>query len=201
MRVILVRHGETTWNAEQRLQGQDNAPLSRRGVLQAKRFAAFARALAPTRVVSSDLGRTRETVDLLGFTDVPTDKRLREIDMGEWTGRIKPELEAERRDEYLAWRAGAFTPRNGEAWEVFRARVAAAIRDCLKQCAGDTLAVVHGGVIRAACHEFLGLPPSRVVPVTPGTATILSFTSVDAPSARLEAYNIAPAAPDLDAPD
>src|SRR5690348_4865753 len=114
MRVILVRHGETTWNAEQRLQGQDNAPLSQRGVQQAKRFAAFAKALAPTRVVSSDLGRTRETVGLLGFTDVPTDERLREIDMGDWTGRIKPELEAERRDDYLAWRAGTFTPENAE---------------------------------------------------------------------------------------
>ena len=79
-------------------------------------------------------------------------------------------LEAERRDEYLAWRAGTFTPRNAETWETFRARVAAAVRDCLKHCAGDTLAVVHGGVIRAACHEFLGLPPSRVVPVTPGSS-------------------------------
>lgn len=201
MRVILVRHGETTWNAEQRLQGQDNAPLSQRGVQQAKRFAAFARALAPDRVVSSDLGRTRETASLIGFADVPMDERLREIDMGEWTGRIKPELEAERHEEYLAWRAGKFTPRNAESWEIFRMRVAAAIRDCLKHCAGDTLAVVHGGVIRAACDEFLGLPPSRVVPVTPGTATILSFASADAPTARLEAYNIAPAAPDLDAPD
>lgn len=201
MRVILVRHGETTWNAEQRLQGQDNAPLSRRGIQQAKRFAAFARALEPARVISSDLGRTRETASLLGFSDVPMDERLREIDVGDWTGRIKPELEAEQREDYLAWRAGTFTPRNGESWDVFRARVAAGIRDCLKACAGTTLAIVHGGVIRAACHEFLGLPPSRVVPVTPGTATILSFASADASSARLEAYNLAPAAPDLDAPD
>lgn len=201
MRVILVRHGETTWNAEQRLQGQDNAPLSQRGVQQAKRFAAFARALAPARVVSSDLGRTRETVNLLGFADVPVDERLREIDMGEWTGRIKHELEAERPHDYLAWRAGTFTPDRGEPWADFCARIVEGLRDCLKKCSGDTLAIVHGGVIRAACHSFLGLPPSRVVPVTPGTATILSFDGPDASAARLEAYNIAAVTPDFDAPD
>jgi len=201
MRLILVRHGETTWNAEQRLQGQDNAPLSPRGIEQAKRFAAFARALSPDRVVSSDLGRTRQTVSLLGFADAPMDPRLREIDMGDWTGRTKPELEAERPVDYLAWRAGTFTPKNAESWPAFRQRIAAGLRDCLAECKGDTLAVVHGGVIRAACHEFLGLPPARVVPVTPGTATILSFSSADATAARLEAYNIAPLAPDNDAPD
>ncbi len=59
------------------------------------------------------------------------------------------------------------------------------------------LAVVHGGVIRAACHEFLGLPPSRVIPVTPGTATILSFSDGRAETAQLEGYNIGAVMPDL----
>ena len=47
MRLILLRHGETTWNAEQRLQGQDNSDLSERGIQQARRFLGFARALNP----------------------------------------------------------------------------------------------------------------------------------------------------------
>lgn len=201
MRLVMVRHGETTWNAEHRLQGHDNAPLSARGIKQVERFAGFAKAMAPAHVVASDLGRTRQTARLLGYADAPLDPRLREIDMGEWTGRIKHELEAEHRDEYTAWRAGTFTPTKGEPWADFCARIVAGLRDCLRTCNGDTLAIVHGGVIRAACHAFLGLPPSRVVPVTPGTATILSFDSADAPSARLEAYNIAAVAPDFDAPD
>mgnify|MGYP001041335967 FL=1 len=201
MRLVMVRHGETTWNAEHRLQGHDNAPLSARGIKQVRSFAAFAKAMAPDHVVASDLGRTRQTASLLGYEDVPLDPRLREIDMGAWTGRIKQELEAERPDDYLAWRAGTYTPERGEPWSEFCSRIVAGLRDCLRKCDGDTLAIVHGGVIRAACHAFLGLPPSRVVPVTPGTATILTFDAYDAPVARLEAYNIAAVTPDFDAPD
>ena len=92
MRLILLRHGETRWNAEQRLQGQDNSELSERGVRQARQFTPYARALLPAQVISSDLGRTRETARIIGYPDAPSDPRLRELDMGEWTGRVKQEL-------------------------------------------------------------------------------------------------------------
>lgn len=197
MRLILLRHGETRWNAEQRLQGQDNSELSERGIRQARQFTPYARALLPAQVVSSDLGRTRQTVEIIGYPDAPSDPRLRELDMGEWTGRTKHDLISKQPEDYAAWRAGTFTPARGETWRSFRARVADGIRDWLRRTEGDLLAVVHGGVVRAACDEFLGLPPSRVVPVTPGTATILSFASPDAPDALLEGYNIGSVVPDL----
>ena len=114
MRLILMRHGETEWNAEQRLQGQDNSLLSERGVAQVKRFRAYAKALQPARIIASDLGRTRQTVALIGHPDAPSDQRFRELDMGEWTGRCKPDLIAERPEDYAAWRAGRFTPDRGE---------------------------------------------------------------------------------------
>ena len=201
MRLILLRHGETRWNAEQRLQGQDNSELSERGVWQAREFMPYAKALLPAQVVSSDLGRTRQTVKLIGYPDAPSDARLRELDMGEWTGRMKQDLIREHPENYFAWRAGTFTPEKAETWQEFRARVADGIRDWLQRTGGDVLAVVHGGVIRAACDEFLGLPPSRVVPVTPGTATILNFASPDAPTAQLEGYNIGSFVPDLSVAD
>ncbi len=201
MRLILLRHGETTWNAEQRLQGQDNSSLSERGIQQARRFLGFARALQPRRVVSSDLGRTRQTAEIIGHGDCPADARLRELDMGEWTGRIKSDLIAERADDYHAWRAGTFTPARAETWSAFRERISAGIRDWMSRGEGDILAVVHGGVIRAACHEFLGLPPSRVIPVTPGTATILNFADGGAGPAQLEGYNIGAVVPDLSVAD
>ncbi len=114
MRLILLRHGETEWNAEQRLQGQDNSALSERGIQQALRFVGFARALRPYRVVASDLGRTRHTAELIGHGNCPSDARLRELDMGEWTGRRKPDLIAGQADNYHAWRAGTFTPARAE---------------------------------------------------------------------------------------
>ncbi|NGM44852.1 histidine phosphatase family protein [Rhodobacter sp. SGA-6-6] len=201
MRLILMRHGETTWNAESRLQGQDNSHLSERGIQQARGFRAFVRALRPARVVSSDLGRTRQTAELIGHGTCPSDPRLREWDMGSWTGRTKPELIAAHADLYHAWRAGTYTPEGCEPWEVFRDRVAAGLRHWLAAGEGDLLAVVHGGVIRAALDAFLQIPPSRVIPVTPGTGTLLSFPPGDFAAAQLEGYNIGAVVPDLTVAD
>lgn len=196
MRFILLRHGETLWNVEQRLQGHENSELSERGREQALRFARYATALRPRHVVSSDLGRTRETARLLGYGDVACDKRFRELHMGDWTGRSKPDLIANNAEEYVSWRAGRFTPENGENWDGFRSRVAEGVRHWLSQAEGDVLAVVHSGVIRAACAEFLGIPPAKIIPTTPGAATILSFDDPERSEAKLEGYNIGAIVPD-----
>lgn len=198
MRLILVRHGETMWNAEQRLQGHADAPLSPRGIEQARAFSHYAQALAPKQVVSSDLGRCRETARLLGFRDVPADARLRELHMGDWTGRTKPDLIAERPDEYWAWRAGLFRPANAETWDEFRARIVVAARDWLQRTDGDVLAVVHSGVVRAALSVFLGLSQDKLVPVTPGTGTILNFADAMSDDVRLEGFNLGLFAPQME---
>lgn len=195
MRLILMRHGETIWNAEQRLQGHGNAPLSQRGKEQALAFRHLLRELRPKAVVSSDLGRCRETVDLIGFPQAPADARLRELDMGEWTGRRKPDLITEHSREYWAWRAGEYQPAGGEAWRDFRARVEAGLRDWLARTDGDLLAVVHSGVIRAALAAFLDIPQGRMVPVTPGTATMLQFDDPRSDNVKLEGYNLGLFAP------
>lgn len=197
MRLILMRHGETIWNAEQRLQGHDNAPLSPRGIEQALAFRPLVDGLKPRQVVSSDLGRCRETVRLIGHPDAPADDRLRELNMGEWTGRRKPDLIAENPAAYWAWRAGTSHPVGGEGWQAFESRVADGLRDWLQRTGGDVLAVVHSGVIRAALTAFLGLPQNRIVPVTPGTATMLNFDSAASDHARLEGYNIGLYAPQM----
>lgn len=196
VRLILMRHGETLWNVERRLQGHSNSDLSERGTQQALSFAPFARALTPAVVVSSDLGRARQTASLIGCPDAPSDLRLREMDIGVWTGRTVPDLLAECPDEYAAWRAGRYTPDHAEPWDVFRDRVAAALQDWMRWSAGDVLAIVHEGVVRAALQEFLGLSPEAMVPITSGAATILSFTSAATSPARLEGYNIGPFLPD-----
>lgn len=202
MRLILLRHGETLWNQEQRLQGHDDSALSERGVAQARRFVPIARGLAPYRVVASDLGRTRQTAALIGHGDCPADAALRERNLGAWTGRRKAEiLGGADRERYEAWQAGAYVPAGAESWDAFRARVAEGLGRWLAAGSGDLLAVVHNGVVRAACHEFLGLPPSRTVPVTPGTATILRFEGGDLQSARLEAYNVGAFLPDTSSAD
>ena len=91
--------------------------------------------------------------------------------------------------------AGTFHPEGGETWEQFETRVAEGLRDWLRKTDGDVLAVVHSGVIRAALVAFLGLLQHRLLPVTPGTGTILHFDGADAKHAKLEGYNIGLFAP------
>lgn len=199
MRLILLRHGETVWNIDKRLQGHDNSPLSERGILQAKAIASSIRNLAPARAVASDLGRARQTAEIIGYGHARSDQRLRELNMGEWTGKRKSDLIADTPDLYRDWRAGRFTPAGGENWHDFVLRIKAGLTDCVYQGTGDLLAIVHSGVVRAACFGFLGLSPEQLLPVTPGTLTIFEFDDIQGstpPRPRLEAYNIGAFMPD-----
>jgi broad specificity phosphatase PhoE len=113
-RLFLVRHGESTWNAEHRLQGQLDPPLSAAGREQARALApAVARLGVPAgRTVSSDLSRARETAALIGAEPARLDPAWREIDVGEWAGRLAADVDAE--DDGLARsRPCAVTPDRG----------------------------------------------------------------------------------------
>ncbi len=199
MRLILVRHGETVWNAERRLQGHADAPLSPRGIEQARRAAAFfADGPAPGRVVSSDLNRARHTAELLGFTGFATDERLREMDLGDWTGRWIEQIEASDPGVYRDWRLGSYTPPRGEGWGQFRQRVGAVIEEAVDPSDGDVVVVAHEGVVRAACDLLVGLAPSNLSPIAPAAITIFDINrSAQSRSARLLAFNITPSPDDL----
>jgi broad specificity phosphatase PhoE len=199
MRLILMRHGETVWNAERRLQGHADAPLSPRGIEQARRAAKFfANGPPPGLVMSSDLSRARHTAELLGFVDFATDERLREMDLGDWTGRWIEEIEASDRGAYRNWRLGSYTPPGGEGWKPFRERVGAAIDEAVNQSDGDVIIVAHEGVVRAACEVLVGLVPSNLSPIAPAAITIFEVShSAQSHSTRLVAFNIAPSLSDL----
>src|SRR4051794_2315935 len=142
-RLVLVRHGQSTYNAQRRLQGQANPPLSDAGRAEARALRA---ALPPfERVVTSDLARASETAALLGYPDARRDARWREIDLGEWAGRSLDDFD--ERD--AAWRGGALNPPGGETWAQFAARVGGAV-DALVAAGATWLVVCHGGAVRAA---------------------------------------------------
>ena len=86
MRLILLRHGETLWNQEHRLQGHQNSPLSEKGIQQAKAIKPLIEQFSPKYVVSSDLGRALQTAEIIGCTNPTQDSELRELAMGEWEG-------------------------------------------------------------------------------------------------------------------
>jgi probable phosphoglycerate mutase len=198
-RLFLVRHGESEWNAVRRLQGQADIALSSQGEAQAIALAATVAQLAPDRVITSDLRRAHQTASLLGYPDARQDARLREVNVGDWTGLPIADIIAADAEAYRGWRAGTFAPPGGEHWQDFSLRTATAVLS-ESGTAKRLLVVCHGGVIRALLQTLLGLAPKRIIPVGPGSLTILANKPAET-EMRLEVFNFAPGGPVLDAPD
>ena len=165
-----VRHGETDFNAEQRLQGRLDTLLNARGRLQAKDSGELLRDLfvrdnrnaGDFTYVASPLRRTRETMEILrstlGLPPQPyqTDDRLLEIAYGAWEGLTLPEIEA-RMPEMLAERERAkwdFAPPDGESYRELTARIG----EWYASLTRDTVVAGHGGGVRALMALFNVLP-------------------------------------------
>jgi broad specificity phosphatase PhoE len=155
--ILLLRHGQSTWNAEGRWQGWSDPPLSPLGEAQAEEAAGRLADAGAHAVVTSDLVRARTTgrilADALGLGPPVEDRDLREYDVGDWEGLTRPEIEAGWPDQLAAWREGRLlaTP-GGETRSAFLERIMAALRKVAATAElGDVAVVVtHGGVIRAA---------------------------------------------------
>jgi glucosyl-3-phosphoglycerate phosphatase len=168
--LLLVRHGESTWNAERRLQGQANPPLSDRGRREAAALAPLLREFPKDRVLVSDLERARETAALVGHPEAHPDARWREIDVGEWAGRPLAELPA---GDEPSWRAGPLVPPGGEAWDELAARVADGL-DELIAAGGPWLVIAHGGVVRAGAAYVSRGDPRRLAGPANASVTVLA---------------------------
>ena len=149
MRIALIRHGPTDWNAQKRVQGTIDTPLSAEGE------AMMAQLLPPegfdaTRPFSSPKLRARQTAALLGLENPALDARLAEQNWGSWEGLTRAEMLA-RDGEDAFLRAGlgrAFRPPGGESTGELHARVQSFLTDAAKGT--DAVAVTHMGVLRAA---------------------------------------------------
>lgn len=171
MHLVLVRHGETTWNALERLQGRADAPLSEQGREQvldlAKHLGGF------ERVVRSPLCRAAETANLLGYADAAADERWNELDLGAWTNGWLADLPAQ---QVAHWRAGNYVPPGGEQLADAVDRVGDAIT-ALGASRTPTLVISHGGAIRAAVTWVTGLDRARLAPVRPASVTVLDVVA------------------------
>ncbi len=171
VRVLLWRHGRTAFNDGKRWQGQLDVELDDEGRGQAARAAdVLARRLeGPVRLVTSDLRRAIETAAaltaLIGVEPLP-DKRLREIDAGDWEGLTRDEIRAAGMGADLdAWARGEDVRigRTGECRSEVGLRGAAAIAEHVAATLeGGTLVVAaHGGLLRGSILALLGLDPAQ----------------------------------------
>ncbi|HJL16600.1 MAG TPA: histidine phosphatase family protein [Sandaracinaceae bacterium LLY-WYZ-13_1] len=189
MRLFLVRHAESTWNAEGRWQGQSDPPLSPRGRLQARSLAARFFGAALERALCSDLSRAAETAAALGATPEP-EPRLREIDVGDWAGLPRAEVAERFPEQVRGLRAGEpVRIGGGESMEEFESRVDALVDELRARHAGErVLAVTHGGVVRALATRVLGVR-GRASPLLGVSNTALSVVAERDGRLALEVYN------------
>jgi probable phosphoglycerate mutase len=165
--ILLIRHGETAWNAERRLQGHLDIALNAEGERQAALLGA---ALATERIdhiVSSDLQRARQTAEAIARVrgaQVEIDPALRERCYGGFEGLLYSEIAARFPREFAAWQArdvdGVLPPgaNRGESFRAFYARATDAFAAHAAAHPGKTIALVaHGGVLECAYRAALGL--------------------------------------------
>jgi broad specificity phosphatase PhoE len=158
-RILLIRHGESTWNAAGRWQGWGNPPLSAHGRAQARALAERLTGSGVVRLLSSDLARAAETAAILGGAlglETEPDPRLRERDLGRWSGLTEAEIVAAFPDELARFRARdpAVRPGGGESRAAFLARVLPGLEALAEAAAAGPLAVVtHLGVMRLLLPE------------------------------------------------
>ena len=184
---FLIRHGETEWNRQGRLQGQRDVPLNPLGRDQA---AAAGRKLkkllrkegidpAGLRFVASPLRRTCDTMErvrtVLGLpvTAYATDDRLKEIGFGAWEGLTWPEAKAVapalvRERKRAKW---SFVPPGGESY----ADLAHRLRPWLDQCRSGDVVVAHGGVARALMQVLAGVSTTEAPDIEIHQGRVLRF--------------------------
>jgi probable phosphoglycerate mutase len=169
-RIVAVRHGETVWNAEMRMQGQLDTALSERGRRQAARAAEALVGEGIEAIVASDLVRAYDTAGAIAAVlglPITTDAGLRERCFGIFEGYTDAEIDARWPDQAARWRRHepTFGPEGGEKLVEFSARAVAAVTRIAAAAGGrTTLVVTHGGVLdclyRAASGLALGAPRS-----------------------------------------
>lgn len=168
-RIIAVRHGETAWNVDTRLQGHLDIELNDKGLWQANRVAEALAHEPIAAVYSSDLARARQTAQAIAQRHALTvhpEPRLRERAFGQFEGRTFLDIERELPEQAERWRRRDpefAPPGGGENLLQFRARVTAAVAHLAARHPGELLVLVaHGGVMdllyRAATGQELQAP-------------------------------------------
>ncbi len=174
----LVRHGETEWNADSRIQGQLDSRLTPLGRGHARSSARLLARLGVDVVFASPLGRVRETVAIIA-DDVALpatfDDRLKEWAAGDWSGERQADLAHKWPNEWAAWDADRYAVRSpgGENFEDLAARARAFLAEAAA-APGDRIALIaHGFMNRALAFVLLSLSPADMLNIRQSNDTVI----------------------------
>lgn len=177
--LYLVRHGQTAFNAEGRIQGWLDVPLDAVGQVQAQRVAQRFAQQPISAIYASPLLRAADTARAIANVcrlEVILDERLREYHMGDWTGLTPDEIRLTLSSAHAVDNPEGIVP-NGETAQQMRERVASLLGDLITRHAEGTLILVsHGGTLGALVGMMIGLPAMRRHPFAFGNASVTEVT-------------------------
>ena len=185
MKLYVARHGQTLWNTQKRMQGWENSDLTDLGKNQAKLLGKALADIEFNQVISSPLGRTIETANLIiGHRDlrVITNDNFKEMGFGSWEGQTPDILKATYLEQYSTLWADAskYTPVDGETFDQVLTRIKQGLNQIVsKNPSGNVLLVTHGMVIQILLMYAKGLSFSRLWDrkvVYPTSLSILEIT-------------------------
>ena len=160
--IVLVRHGETDWNRENRFQGRADTELNEAGRAQARMLALELAGENFRAAYSSPLLRAHETALILAASldlEVEPADELMEVDVGSWSGLTRTDIEARFPDGFNRWLEYGHGWDDGESYDELGARVVSGLlRIAAAHPHGNVLAVTHGGPIRSALAAAEGVP-------------------------------------------
>lgn len=162
--LILIRHGETAWNLEHRMQGHLDSPLTDNGIAQAKALAQRLQTQTFSALYSSDLGRAYQTAIYIAETTgltIQVKAELRERNLGDFQGFTRAEMEQLNPQAYSHFQAANpdYVVPNGESIKQFRQRCISCFEQLAHQHASEKILIVtHGGVLVNFFKHTLGLP-------------------------------------------
>ncbi len=166
MLVHCIRHGESTYNAEGRIQGQGDVPLSELGLQQGAALAAAVADWEIDAIYASPLQRAMQTAgpmaEALGLS-IHTDRRLVEVHAGEFQHKLRTDLERDYPDVMARWRAGDpdFALPGGETRRELMRRGQEVFEEIARKDHQQVLVVAHGGLLLASLKALLGVPAER----------------------------------------
>ncbi|UCD79421.1 MAG: histidine phosphatase family protein [Desulfobacterales bacterium] len=158
----LIRHAQTVWNLEKKIQGHSDSPLTLKGELQASRWGKMLKEFSWNRLLASDTGRALATAEIINADlkiPLTIDSRLREQDWGRWVGKTISQIEAEWPqvvDEQVnaGWN---FCPPGGESRHSVLKRSQKALQEAAARHPGEILLVVtHEGVVKSLIYHLCG---------------------------------------------
>ena len=167
MTLYLVRHAETEWNRDKRLQGWGDGALTQKGCAQAAALGGVLKEIAFAEIHCSSSGRTRHTLEIAlpeRAKNARYSDALREIALGAWEGQYQKDIEAAEPDNFNAfWNDPAnYIPRGGESFADVGVRTGSALRAIAAHASGDALIVSHTVAIRMMLIHVLGESPASV---------------------------------------